>query len=103
VSTPLRRIDAAALLSLLRFGIAQEATRVQFRVGAPPHFTVYAEEKALRYRQLAREDTEAILRLLFVRTRVPERLDGEPGDGARELCFYYELPGEALFEIEASR
>jgi hypothetical protein len=72
-------------------------------VGAPPRYTVYAEEKALRYRQLSREDTEAILRLLFEQTRVPGGLGGEPGDGARGLGFYCELPGEALFEVDASR
>ena len=100
---PLRRVDATALLRFLRFGLAEEASRIDFRVGRPPHFTVNAEEKTLRYRQLAREDTDTIVRLLFEQTRVPERLSAEPGDGAQELYFYYELPGEALFEIDASR
>jgi Tfp pilus assembly pilus retraction ATPase PilT len=103
VSTPLRPIDATALLSFLRFGLTQGATRVHFRVGCPPRFAVHAEEKTLRYRQLAREDTEAIVRLLFERARVPERLGAAPGDAAQELHFYYELPGEALFEVDASR
>lgn len=100
---PLRRIDATALLRLLRFGLTEEATRIDFRVGCAPRFTVDAEAKTLRHRQLAREDTDAILGLLFEQTRVPQRLSAEPGDGAQELYFYYELPGEALFEIEASR
>jgi hypothetical protein len=100
---PLRRIDATALLRFLRFGLAEEATRIDFRVGRPPRFTVNAEAKTLRYRQLAREDTESIVRLLFEHTRVPGRLSAEPGDGAQELYFYYELPGEGLFEVDASR
>jgi len=100
---PLRRIDATALLRLLRFGLAEEATRIDFRVGHPPGFTVGAEARTLRYRQLAQEDTEAIAHLLFEQIRVPERLSAEPGDGAQELSFYYELPGEGLFEIDVSR
>ncbi len=100
---PLRRIDATALLRFLRFGLAEDATRIDFRVGSPPRFTVNAEAKALRYRQLAREDTDSIVGLLFEQTRVPERLSTETGDGAQELYFYYELPGEGLFEVDASR
>ena len=103
MSTPLRRIDAAALIRFLRFGLAQGATGIRFRVGSPPRFAVNAEEKTLRYRQLAREDTDAIVRFLFEQARVPERLSGEPGEAAQELYFYYELPGEGLFEIDASR
>jgi hypothetical protein len=103
VSTPLRRIDAASLLRLLRFGLAEGATGIRFRVGSPPRFAVDAEPKTLRFRQLAREDLDAIVRLFFEQARVPERLSAEPGDGAQELYFYYELPGEALFEIEVSR
>ena len=57
----------------------------------------------LRYRQLAREDTELIAQLLFERTRVPARLHGAPAEGAQGFSFLYELPGEALFEIEATR
>jgi Tfp pilus assembly pilus retraction ATPase PilT len=100
---PLRRIDATALLRLLRFGLAQGASRVHFRVGCPPRFTFHADQKTLRYRQLAREDTDAILRLLFEQARVPDRLGAASGDAAHELYFYYELPGEALFEVDASR
>lgn len=100
---PLRRIDATSLLRFLRFGLAEEATRIDFRVGHPPGFTVDAEARTLRYRQLAQEDTEAIAHLLFEQIRVPERLSAEPGDGAQELSFYYELPGEGLFEIDVSR
>ena len=40
---PLRRIDATALLRLLRFGLTEEASRIDFRVGCPPRFTVDAE------------------------------------------------------------
>jgi hypothetical protein len=98
-----RRVDATALLRFLRFGLAEEATRIEFRVGHPPRFTVHAESKSLRYRQLAREDTDAIARLLFEQTRVPERVCTEPGDGAWELYFCYELPGEGLFEVDAQR
>jgi hypothetical protein len=100
---PLRPIDATALLRFFRFGLAEEATRIDFRVGCAPCFTVNAEAKTLRYRQLAREDTYTILGLLFEQTRVPERLSEEPGDAAQELYFYYELPGEGLFEVDASR
>ena len=100
---PLRSIDATALLRFLRFGLSEDATRIDFRVGSPPCFTVNAEAKTLRYRQLAREDTESIVGLLFEQTRVPERLSEEPGDSAQELYFYYELPGEGLFEIDAAR
>jgi hypothetical protein len=103
VPTPIRRIDAATLLRLLRFGLAQGAARAHFRVGSPPRFTVHAGEKTLRYRQLAREDTEAILRLLFEQARIPERLGRAPCDAAQQLYFFCELPGEALFEIDASR
>jgi Tfp pilus assembly pilus retraction ATPase PilT len=103
VSAPLRRIDAAALLRLLRFGLNEGATHVHFRVGNPPHFTIDAEPKRLRYRQLAREDTDAILRLLFEQALVPERMGADPSGAAQELYFYYELPGEALFEVDASR
>jgi hypothetical protein len=103
VSAPLRRIDATALHRFLRFGLAQDATRIDFRVGSRPRFTVNADAKTLRHRQLAREDTDAIVRLLFERTRVPARLLGAPGDGAQEFYFLYELPGEGLFEIEATR
>jgi hypothetical protein len=100
---PLRSIDATALLRLLRFGLAEDASRIDFRVGQPPQFTVNAEAKTLRYRQLAREDTDTIARLLFEQIRIPERLSAKPGDGAQELYFCYELPGEALFEVGASR
>jgi hypothetical protein len=100
---PFRRIDAAALLRFLRFGLAEDATRIDFRVGCPPRFTVNAETKTLRYRQLAREDTDSIVSVLFEQTRVPERLSTEPGDAAQELYFYYEIPGEGLFEIDAAR
>ncbi len=100
---PVRCIDDAALLRFLRFGIAQGASRIDFRVGSRPCFTVDAEAKKLRYRQLAREDTEWIARLLFERTRVPARLHGASGEGAQGFSFLYELPGEALFEIEATR
>ena len=100
---PLRSIDATALLRFLRFGLAEEASRIDFQVGRPPHFTVDAEAKTLRYRQLAREDTDSIVGLLFEQTRVPERFSADPGSGAQELYFYYELPGEGLFEIDASR
>jgi hypothetical protein len=103
VRTPLRRIDASSLLRLLRFGLAEGATGIRFRVGSPPRFTIDAESKALRFRQLAREDVDAIVRLFFEQARVPARLSAEPGDGAQELYFYYELPGEGLFEVEASR
>ena len=103
VTESLRRIDATALLRLLRFGLDQGATGIQLRVGSPPCFTVDADAKTLRHRQLAQEDTEAILRLLFEEARVPERLTEAPGDAAHELYFYYELPGEALFEVDASR
>ena len=101
--TPIRRVDAATLLRLLRFGLAEGATAIRFRVGNPPHFTVDAESKTLRFRQLAREDTDAIVRLFFEEARVPERLVAEPSDGAQELHFYYELPGEGLFEVDVSR
>ena len=30
-------------------------------------------------------------------------MSAEPSTGAQELYFYYELPGEGLFEIDASR
>ena len=100
---PLRRIDATALLHFLRFGLAEDATRIDFRVGSPPQFTVNAEGRTLRYRQLAREDIATILSLLFEQTRVPERLSAEAGDGAQEIYFYYELPGEGLFEVDACR
>lgn len=100
---PLRRIDADLLLRFLRFGLDQGASRIDFRVGCRPCFTVDAEAKTLRYRQLAQEDTDAIVRLLFERSRVPARLHGAPGEGAQEFCFFYELPGEGLFEIEATR
>jgi hypothetical protein len=103
VSAPLRRIDATALLRFLRFGLAQGATRIDFRVGSRPCFTVDAKAKTLRYRQLAREDTDAIVRLLFERARVPARLHGAPGEGAQQFYFLVELPGEGLFEIEATR
>jgi hypothetical protein len=103
VSEPLRRIDATALLRLLRFGLAEGASRIDFRVGSRPCFTVNADAKTLRYRQLAQEDTDAIARLLFERTRVPARLLGATGEGAHEFHFFYELPGEGLFEIEATR
>ena len=101
--TPLRRIDAASLLRFLRFGLDEGATGIGFRVGNPPRFTVDAEAKTLRFRQLAREDIDAIVRLFFEQARVPERLSAEPGDGAQELYFYYELPGEGLFEVDVSR
>jgi len=103
VNAPLRPIDATALLHLFRFGLAQGATGIRFRVGSPPRFAVNAEEKTLRYRQLAREDTDAIVRLLFEQALVPERMSADPSGGAQELYFYYELPGEALFEVDASR
>jgi hypothetical protein len=103
VPEPLRPIDATALLRFLRFGLSEDATRIEFRVGSPPRFTVNAEAKTIRYRQLAREDTDSILGLLFEQTQVPERLSAEPSTGAQELYFYYELPGEGLFEIDASR
>jgi Tfp pilus assembly pilus retraction ATPase PilT len=103
VPTSLRRIDTTALLHFLRFGLAEGATRIHFRVGRPPDFAVGGEQRTLRYRQLAREDTEAILRLLFEQTRVPERLSSEPVPGGQEIYFFVELPGEALFEIDASR
>lgn len=101
--TPLRRIDATALLRLLRFGLAEGATGIRFGVGRPPAYTVGGETKRLRHRQLAREDTEAILRLLFEWTRVPRRLTQERASGARPFHFFAELPGEGLFEIDASR
>jgi hypothetical protein len=103
VPAPLRCIDDAALLRLLRFGLAQGASRIELQVGHPPCFTVDAEAKGLRYRQLAREDTERIAGLLFERTRVPARLHEAPGEGAQGFSFLCELPGEALFEIEATR
>jgi hypothetical protein len=103
MTAPLRRLDANALLRFLRFGLAEGATRIDFRVGSPPRFTVDAESKPVRHRQLAREDTEAIVRLLFEQTRVPERISADSGDGAQALSFYYELPGEGLFEVDAAR
>jgi Tfp pilus assembly pilus retraction ATPase PilT len=103
VCTPLRHIDAASLLRFLRFGLDEGARGIDFRVGSPPRFTVGAEAKPLRFRQLAREDIDAIVRLFFEQARVPERLSAEPGDGAQELYFYYELPGEGLFEVDVSR
>jgi hypothetical protein len=103
VSEPLRCIDATSLLRFFRFGLAQGAAQVQFRVGSPPCFSVNAGTRRLRYRQLAREDTEAIVRLLFEHARIPERLTAAAGDGAQEIYFYYELPGEGLFEIDVAR
>jgi hypothetical protein len=103
VYTPLRRIDANSLLRLLRFGLAEGATGIRFQVGNPPRLTVDAESKRLRFRQLAREDLDAIVRLFFEQARVPDRLSAEPGDGAQELYFYYELPGEGLFEVDVTR
>jgi hypothetical protein len=103
VSETLRRIDATALLRLLRFGLDRGATLIQFRVGAPPLYSVDADPKNLRHRPLTREDTEAILRLLFEAAQVPAQLGEMPGEAAQELYFYYELPGEGLFEIEAMR
>jgi hypothetical protein len=91
------------MLRLLRFGLAEEATRIEFRAGRSPRFAVGAEARTLRYRQLAREDIDALLRLFFERTRVPERLRTAPGEGAEQLHFFFELPGEGLFEVDVSR
>ena len=103
MSAPLRCIDATTLLRFFRFGLAQGAAQIHFRVGSPPCFSVNAGARPLRYRQLAREDTEAIVRLLFEQARVPERMSAAPGDGAQEIYFYWELPGEGLFEVEVMR
>lgn len=103
MSTSLRRIDATHLVRFFRFGLAQGASQIRFRVGSPPCFSVNAEPRRLRHRPLLREDTEAIARLLFEQARVPERLTAAPGDGAQEIYFYYELPREGLFEVDVAR
>ena len=100
---PLHPIDVCAMLRLLRFGLAEEATRIEFRPGRSPFFEVGAEARTLRYRQLTREDIDALLRLFFERTRVPERLRTAPGEGAKQLHFLFELPGEGLFEVDVWR
>ena len=100
---PLHPIDACATLRLLRFGLDAGATRIEFRVGRPPRFGAGGEARTLRYRQLAREDLDALLRLFFERTRVPERLRAAPGEGAEQLHFLFELPGEGLFEVDVSQ
>jgi hypothetical protein len=91
------------MLRLLRFGLAAGATRIEFRAGRAPRFGIGTEAKALRFRQLAREDIEALLRLFFERTPVPERVRAAPSEGAEPLHFLFELPGEGLFEVDVSR
>jgi hypothetical protein len=103
VLEPLHPIDACATLRLLRFGLDAGATRIDFQAGRPPRFRVGAEARTLRHRQLAGEDIDALLRLFLERTRVPERLRAAPGQGAEQLHFLFELPGEGLFEVDVSR
>lgn len=90
-------MDREKLFRLLRLGIEKGASDIHFQVGNLPLYRFNGNLVELRYKVLAAEDTEAIVRML---------LEGDPrGDSMdwNEMDLAYELPGEGRFRVNISR
>lgn len=90
-------MDREKLCRLLRLGIEKGASDIHFQVGNLPLYRFNGNLVELRYKVLAPEDTEAIVRMF---------LEGDPrGDSMdwNELDLAYELPGEGRFRVNIAR
>jgi twitching motility protein PilT len=89
-------MDREKLTRLLRLGIEKGASDIHFQVGYLPLYRFNGDLVELRYKVLAEEDTEAIVRLLL-----------EDGPNSlmdfNEIDLAYELEGEGRFRVNISR
>jgi hypothetical protein len=102
---PLRPLDEATLRRMIRYALQTGGTTLHLRPGYRPCQDGLGGARELRFRQLTGEDTQVAANCFLAQSRVSERLRGAPGDAARPLYLYWELPGEALVEprFEAAR
>ena len=90
-------LDDRTLFRMLRYALATGADRLQLRPGFRPMVDGPGGARALRFRQLAGDDTAAAAAALLARARRPERLR-HAGEGGHALPLLAEEPGEALYE-----
>jgi len=90
-------MEREKLNRLLRLGIEKGASDIHFQVGNLPLYRFNGNLVELRYKVLAREDTEEITRIL-----VEDDSRGQDME-FNELDLAFELPGEGRFRVNISR
>jgi len=95
---PLRPLDSATLLRMIRYALRSGGATLHLRPGCRPAVEGMGPARALRFRQLSVDDTVAAAGCLLERSVVPKRLTASPAEGASTLYLCWELPGEALVE-----
>jgi hypothetical protein len=96
--TPLRTLDDATLLRMIRYALRSGGATLHLRPGCRPAVEGMGPARSLRFRQLSVDDTRAAAACLLERSVVPKRLRASQAEGAMALGLCWELPGEALVE-----
>jgi hypothetical protein len=97
-TAPLRPLDSATLLRMIRYALRSGGATLHLRPGCRPAATGMGPPRALRFRQLSVDDTRAAAACLLENSAVPKRLSAAPAEGASAFWLCWELPGEALVE-----
>lgn len=97
--TRLAPLDGRTLRRMLRYALDTGAELLHLRVGSPPLVDGLGGARELRFRQLAREDLEAALALLFQALRPTPGGRDASAEAARPLAWLVHWPDEALFEV----
>lgn len=93
-----RPMDAETLRRLLRYGFATALHRIHLRPGCRPFAEGMGGPRELGYRQLSRDDTDAVAGHFLAASRVSEKARTAELDAARELFLFLELPEGGLAE-----
>ncbi len=97
----LRPLDEPTLTRIVRYALATAMDRITLRPGSRPIVHGLGPDRAVKFRQLAGEDTLAAAEIVLKHARVPRTRSQEAGDAAIELFPLWEIPGHALVEMHA--
>ena len=92
-------LGGRTLRRMLRYALDTGADVLHLRVGSLPLVDGLGGARELRFRQLAREDVEAAVALLFQALQPPPGAREDATEAARPLAWLVHWPEEALFEV----
>ncbi|MGI9430913.1 MAG: hypothetical protein ACR2PQ_01795 [Myxococcota bacterium] len=93
-----RPIDTDTLQRMLRYGLTTAIQRVHLRPGCRPLAEGLGTPREISFRQLTREDIDAVAGHFLAAAQVSERVRDGAMDAAREIFLFMELPGGGLAE-----
>jgi len=96
---PLRPMDEPTFVRMIRYALATEGDTIHLRPGCRPLLEGLGAPRELGWRQVTRDDTEAVAGYLLGGAYVSEQLQTASVDAAHALNLLYQLEGgEALVE-----